>query len=121
MYNKDRKYNKKYNISGIQAQVSPLQVVVRGESREEFEYAFKAFKKMVNNEKVLSLYKEKQAYEKPSVKKRRKRKESRERRLAMEAKQRLIASGEWEKRMRKKQEQRQSRQQKRHENKEENL
>jgi len=115
------KRNKKYNTLGNQAQLSPLQVVVRGNTKEDFELAFRVFKKTVQSEKIISLYKEKRAYEKPSDKKRRKRKEARERRLALAAKQRLIASGEWEKRMRKKQEKRQQRQQMRQKSKEENL
>jgi len=113
MYNKDKKYGRKHNLYGIQAQVSPTQVRIRGESREEFESAFRAFKSLVQKEKIISLYKEKQSYEKPSDKKRRKRKESCERRLAFAAKQRLMASGEWDKRMRKKQEQKNDRQQQR--------
>lgn len=104
------KYTKKHHLYGTQAQLSPIQVTLRGTTKEDFEQAFRAFKKLVNNEKVLSLYKEKQAYEKPSVKKRRKRKESRERKMAMEAKQRLVASGEWEKRMKQRQERKKQRQ-----------
>lgn len=49
-------------------------------SREERERSFKfmlaAFKRLVNDAKILSLYKEKQFYETPSQKKKRKRKES---------------------------------------------
>ena len=105
--------NKKYNIYGAPAQISPLQIRLRGDSKEDFESAFRAFKQLVQKEKIISQYKETQSYEKPSDKKRRKRKESHERRLAMAAKQRLMASGEWDKRLRKKQEQKNSRQQQR--------
>jgi len=103
--------NKKYGLWGTPAQISPLQIKVRGESREDLESASRAFKSLVQKEKIISLYKEKQSYEKPSEKKRRRRKESQERRLAFEAKQRLIASGEWERRMQKKQDDKRKRQQ----------
>ena len=109
--NNRNKYRGKYSKLGTPAQITPLQVKVRGDTKEDFESAFRAFKKLVQDSKIISLYKEKQSYEKPSDKKRRKRKESRERQLAMEAKQRLIASGEWEKRMKKKQEQKKRKQQ----------
>ena len=60
-------------------QAKPLEVRVYGNN---FEKAIKAFKALVQKEKILSLYKERQSYEKPSDKKRRKRNESR--RKAME-------------------------------------
>lgn len=79
----------------------PLQVEVRGATTEDFEAAHKAFKHLVQREKVISKYKEYQSYEKPSAKKRRKRREAHEKRLALAAKMKLIRSGEWEKRMQK--------------------
>lgn len=54
-------------------QAKPLEVKVYGNN---FEKAMKAFKALVQKEKILSLYKERQSYEKPSDKKRRKRNES---------------------------------------------
>jgi small subunit ribosomal protein S21 len=100
----------KKSVSGISgpgdsylSKFKPLQVEVRGSSRDDFEIAAKIFKALVNKEKVISLYKEKQQYEKPSVKKRRKRREAVEKRLAAESKQRMIESGEWDKRQKKKQ------------------
>jgi ribosomal protein S21 len=80
----------------------PLQVEVRSDSRDDFEYAAKTFKALVQREKVISNFKESQRYEKPSDKRRRKRREAAEKRFAMAAKQRLINSGEWEKRQKKK-------------------
>lgn len=57
----------------IQAvQAVPLQVQVQN----NFDRAMKAFRALVQKERILSLYKEKQRYEKPSDKKRRKRNES---------------------------------------------
>jgi small subunit ribosomal protein S21 len=58
-------------IQAVEAQ--PFQVVVHGNN---FDKAFKLFRSMVQKERTLSLYKEKQGFEKPSDKKRRKRKES---------------------------------------------
>lgn len=52
-------------------QAQPLEVKVNG----NFERAFRIFKSIVQKERILSLYKEKQTYEKPSQKKRRKRNE----------------------------------------------
>lgn len=74
---------------------------MRGPSKEDFEYAHKTFRALVQREKVISKYKECQYYEKPSAKKRRKRREAHEKRLAMAAKMKLIQSGEWEKRLQK--------------------
>lgn len=54
-------------------QATPLQVVVYG----NFERAFRTFKNMVQKERVLSDFKEKQSFEKPSDKKRRKKNEAR--------------------------------------------
>jgi ribosomal protein S21 len=105
--NKRRGNNTIFNTK--QAQLSPLQVKVRGNSREDFEQAARLFKSLVQKEKILALYKEKQKAEKPCQKKRRKQKEAREKRLAFEARQRLIDSGEWEKRMKKKEEQKKQR------------
>ena len=57
----------------------PLEVVVGN----DLEFAFRTFKTMVQREKVISLYKEKQQYEKPSIKKRRKIREARKRRMTL--------------------------------------
>lgn len=78
---------------------SPLEVKVHN----NFEKAFKAFRALVQAERLLSLYKEKQAYEKPSDKKRRKRNEMRKRLIELEIKQKKIISGEYEKEKLKKQ------------------
>ena len=55
---------------------SPIQVEVGS----NFEDAIRRFKSQVQREGVLSLYKEKQRYEKPSERKRRKKREIQERR-----------------------------------------
>ena len=81
--------------------IEPLQVVVENNN---FEDAFRRFKSMVQKERVISDFKEHRFYEKPSEKKRRKSREAVARKFAMEFKQKQILSGEWEKKMRKKQE-----------------
>jgi small subunit ribosomal protein S21 len=59
------------NIEAVQAQ--PLEVRVYGNN---FDKALRAFRALVQKERVLSSFKEKQTYEKPSDKRRRKRNES---------------------------------------------
>ena len=83
---------------------SPLEVVVWNNN---FEEAFRRFKMTVQNEGVIAAYKTKQAYEKPSEKKRRKIREAQEARRVLEMRENLIASGEWEKRLKKKEQKRQ--------------
>lgn len=53
-------------------QLKPLEVKVYGNN---FDKALKAFRALVQKERILSTYKEKQSYEKPSQKRRRKRNE----------------------------------------------
>lgn len=57
----------------IPVQAVPLEVKVYGNG---FDKALRAFRALVQKERVLSTYKERQGYEKPSDKKRRKRSES---------------------------------------------
>ena len=78
---------------------SPLEVVVKG----NFDRAFKLFRTLVQADGVLAVYKEKQAYEKPSVKKRRKSNEAQRRAVELENKLKKIHSGEYEKEKIKKQ------------------
>lgn len=78
---------------------SPIQIVVYN----NFEKAFKAFRSLVQAEKILSIFKEKQSYEKPSDKKRRKHNETMRRNFEDAAKQKKILSGEYEKEKVKKQ------------------
>lgn len=78
--------------------VKPLEVVVNG----NFEDACRRFKTLVQNEGIIATYKSKQTYEKPSEKKRRKRREAAERRILTANREILILSGEWEKRQKKK-------------------
>ena len=58
------------HIQPVQAQ--PLEVKVYNNN---FDKALKAFRALVQRERILSAYKEKQTYEKPSQKRRRKRNE----------------------------------------------
>lgn len=61
----------------------PLEVVVNN----NFDRAMKVFRAIVQKERILSFYKEKQSYEKPSDKKRRKRNERARKLLEMKAKE----------------------------------
>jgi small subunit ribosomal protein S21 len=97
--------NSSYDKNNKRAELefSPLEVKINGPRREEFEDAFRKFKAKVQKEKILSEYKDRQSYEKPSERRRRKRREALERRLSTEARQRQILTGEWDKRQKLKQ------------------
>lgn len=81
----------------------PLEIAVTG----SFEDACRRFKTIVQNEGIIANYKVRQAYEKPSEKKRRKSREAEERRLLLASREALILSGEWDKRQKKKEQKRQ--------------
>lgn len=81
----------------------PLEVEIKGFS---FEEGLRRFRSLVQKSKVLALYKEKQSFEKPSEKKRRKRRESIEKRRLNELREKQMISGEWDKRQKKKDEKR---------------
>lgn len=53
---------------------------------DNFDRALRAFRALVQKERVLSIYKEKQSYEKPSDKRRRKRNEMKRKRFELENK-----------------------------------
>lgn len=63
---------------GEAIQAQPLEVKVYGNN---FDKALRAFRALVQKERILSAYKEKQTYEKPSDKRRRKRNESKRKQL----------------------------------------
>jgi len=88
---------------GEPAKVEPLQIIV-GSS---FEHALREFKGLVQHERIIGIYKERQSYEKPSEKKRRKRREAEERRRLAEMRERMMATGEWDRRQKVKQKKRQ--------------
>lgn len=67
------------HIEPVQAQ--PLEVKVY---HNNFDKALRAFRALVQKERILSAYKEKQSYEKPSDKNRRKRNEMKRKRLELE-------------------------------------
>lgn len=79
---------------------SPLEVKVYGYN---FEKAFKIFRNLVQKDRILSLYKQKQTYEKPSEKRRRKQSEMLQNRMELESRLEKIRSGEFEKELLKKQ------------------
>mgnify|MGYP002398536351 CR=1 FL=1 len=60
----------------------PLEVRVYNNN---FDKALRAFRALVQKERILSVYKEKQAYEKPSQKRRRKRNESKRKLLELQS------------------------------------
>ncbi|HWZ21404.1 MAG TPA: 30S ribosomal protein S21 [Cytophagaceae bacterium] len=68
------------HIQPIQAE--PLEIKVYN----NFDKALRAFRALVQKERVLSIYKEKQSYEKPSDKKRRKRNEMKRKLLELNSK-----------------------------------
>lgn len=80
----------------------PIEVVVEGSSREDFEHAFRKFKALFQRERVVGQLKEKMSYEKPSEKKRRKRREARDRRLMAAMRERMMKTGEWDRRQKQK-------------------
>ena len=92
---------------------SPLEVMVEGSSDEAFNNALRKFKSIIQKSQILSLFKEKQSYEKPSDKKRRKARESLERKRIAELHERQIDSGEWDKRQKRKEQKRKEKAQKR--------
>lgn len=68
------------HIEAVQAQ--PLEVKVYGNN---FDKALRAFRALVQKERILSSYKEKQSYEKPSDRRRRKRNEMKRKRQEVSA------------------------------------
>lgn len=64
-------------------QAKPLEVVVINGG---FDRAFKIFRSLCQKERILSSFKDKQSYEKPSDKKRRKKNESARKRLELDSK-----------------------------------
>jgi len=78
----------------------PLQVKI---DKGRAEDGIRLFKSIVQKDKVLALYKEKQHFEKPSVKKRRKQREAAEKRYSLEVKAEMMKNGEWDKKLKRKQ------------------
>ena len=88
---------------------SPIEVKVTG----SLEGAIRQWKAIIQKEKVISLYKEKTSYEKPSDKKRRKKREAVERTRIATLRQSQMNSGEWDKKQKRREQKRKQRQQKR--------
>lgn len=78
----------------------PLEIKVFGYN---FDRSFKAFRSLVQKDRILSLYKQKQSFEKPSMKRRRKKNEANQKRMELENRRQKILSGEFEKELIKKQ------------------
>jgi len=83
----------------------PLEVKVYG----SIEESLRRFKTYCQRERVLGELKERETYEKPSDKKRRKKREAENRRLLTQAREKMIATGEWQKVQKKKLNRRQKR------------
>lgn len=94
------KMEKTSGPSEITDYFKPLQIEIYGNG---FDRAMKTFRSMVQGEGILSEYKEKSRYEKPSDKKRRKKAEALQRAFEEEMKMKKILSGEYEKEKIKKQ------------------
>lgn len=77
----DTSYDMFSKSEPVQAQ--PLEVKVYGNA---FDKAMKAFRALVQKERILSTYKDKQSYEKPSQKKRRKKNEMKRKLLELDMK-----------------------------------
>ena len=78
---------------------TPLQVIIGNSS---FEEGLRHFKSLVQRSKILTQYRDKQSYEKPSEKRRRQKCERDERRRLIIIRENLIATGEWDRRQKKK-------------------
>ncbi len=96
-----KNYNQDYLL-----QFKPLEQKVE---RGNFEDAFRKFKVKFQRERIIGLLKEHSSYEKPSEKKRRRRRQAHERRLEMAAREKMIESGEWAKRQKRKEAKRKQR------------
>lgn len=92
--------------------LKPLEIEVRNDN---FEDAVRRFKTLVQAEGVIAAYKSRQAYEKPSERKRRKSREAQERAALQALREAQIISGEWEKRQKRKEAKRLAKQEKRQE------
>lgn len=84
------------------SRIRPIEITVYGTSREDFEQAVRKFKALFQRERIVGKLKERSSYEKPSEKRRRKRREARERRLMTEMRERMMKTGEWDRRQKKK-------------------
>ena len=80
----------------VTREFNPIQIKIESHDDYSMNKAVALFKKLVQRERIIGQVKERREYEKPSEKKRRKRREARDRRLADERRERLIASGEWD-------------------------
>jgi len=87
--------------------IYPLQVKVGAEG---FSEAVRRFKSLFQKERIIGQLKDKAFYEKPSEKKRRKRRETAKRNFLTQLREKQIASGEWQKRQKKKEQKRKQKQ-----------
>lgn len=91
-------FDKKIALKSDPVQLKPLEVKVTS----SFEDALRRFKSLVQKEKIISECKERMYYEKPSEKKRRKRRETANRNFLQNMREELIKTGEWDRRKKRK-------------------
>lgn len=97
-------YRNRKNNAPDELDFRPMEVTV---NNGNFEDAFRRFKTMVQADGILADFKQSKVYEKPSEKKRRKQREAANYRLMVASREAMIASGEWEKRQKRKEQKRQ--------------
>ena len=90
------------HIGSDAIQAKPLEIKVTG----NFEEASRRFKTLVQAEGIIAEFKQRQTYEKPTEKKRRKRREAKEHRMMLAAREKMIASGEWDRKQKRKEQKR---------------
>lgn len=98
-FKKQKKIKNTVPIPPVIDDIRHLEIEVRNNN---FEDAFRQFKALIQKERLVGQIKERSRYEKPSVKKRRKRKEARDRIRIAEFREKMIASGQWDKIQKKK-------------------
>lgn len=87
-----------------EVEVLPLEIHIHNNN---FEDGFRKFKSLIQKEQIITNYKQRMAYEKPSEKIRRKEREAAERKFLTECREREMISGEWDKRQARKEKKRQ--------------
>lgn len=102
------KNNSKVNLpQSSPSELKPVEIVVS--ECFSFEDAVRRFKSLVQKERIIGQWKDNQSYEKPSIKKRRKVREAQAQRYLNDLREKMIASGEWDKRKKQKEQERTAR------------
>jgi small subunit ribosomal protein S21 len=93
MYNKSKYHQDVSGDNKEAVKLKFLEVKVIG----DFDESVRRFKTYFQRERIVGQLKEREAFEKPSDKKRRKQREARQRALMLDARAKMIENGEWEK------------------------